>query len=299
MKQHYVSFPFKKRTFALVEVINAIVDEYASYDLTLTLRQIFYQLVSRDLIRNTEQNYNMVGVVTNQGKLMGLIDWDAIEDRTRRFRGKQRYNGVEDIMENAHGGFHMDMWSGQPQRVFVIIEKEALYGVFAPPCFACDAPLLAARGYPSGSVLREFAKNQIVPYWVGAMQKTVILHFGDHDPSGMDMSRDLEERLRLFSEDAEIDFERIALNMDQIDELKPPPNPAKVTDSRYANYVKKFGTSSWELDALNPRHLQQLVFENIKDYITDKDMFERMRAEVAAGKERIQFAAQLAGILGE
>lgn len=294
MKQHYQDFPFKRRTRALIDVINAIVDEYAAIDLTLTLRQIFYQLVSRGLIPNTEQSYNAIGVTTNQAKLAGLVDWDAIEDRTRKFRGKTRYGGIEDLMENAQGGYHLDLWDTQTNRTFVIIEKEALYGVFAPVCFHYDVPLLAARGYPSGTVLRHFAQHQILP---NAHQDIVILHFGDHDPSGMDMSRDLEERLKLFGEDATIVFKRIALNMDQINVLKPPPNPAKITDSRYDNYVKKYGQSSWELDALDPRSLQKLAEEHVLECIEDKDAFEERRVLVDAGKQKIQFAAMLANIL--
>lgn len=297
MKQRYQDFPLKPRTRALIGVINAIVDEYAQANITLTLRQIFYQLVSRALIPNTEESYNMIGVTTNKGKLMGLIDWDAIEDRTRRFRGKQRYGGVEDMMDSAENAYHLDMWHGQKKRVFVIIEKEALYNVFAPVAFEMDVPILAARGYPSGSVLRDFAQRHVLPYWHHFEQPTVILHFGDHDPSGMDMSRDLEERITMFGETAQIEFHRIALNMPQIVEHGPPPNPAKITDSRYAKYVKEHGVHSWELDALNPIELQKLVRKEIKKRITRKEVFEAQKARVENGKKRIQFARMIAHIL--
>jgi DNA repair exonuclease SbcCD nuclease subunit len=73
------------------------------------------------------------------------------------------------------------------------------------------------------------------------------------------MTRDIRDRLELFASghlgwtDANrISVERIALNWDQVEQYSPPPNPAKLTDSRGAGYVACTATSSWELDALEP-----------------------------------------------
>lgn len=272
MRQQYEVMPMTKRTQALVGILNAIIGEYSPLGLVLTVRQLFYQMVARGLIKNTEQTYKKICWTVNKAKLAGLIDWGAIEDRTRAFRGKQRWATASEIMGAAVNGFHMDMWRLQPVRVYAVIEKEALSSVFSPVCREFDVPLLAARGYPSGSVLREFAQNYMLPY---EDQECVLLHFGDHDPSGMDMSRDLEERLTLFGEHVKMDFRRIALNMPQIEELKPPPNPAKVTDSRWAAYVRKFGHYSYELDALDPRYLQQLFREEVVKYINQEGWDEQ------------------------
>jgi hypothetical protein len=105
-----------------------------------------------------------------------------------------------------------------------------------------------------------------------AGQDTVILHFGDHDPSGIDMTRDIADRLELFG--ARTDVRRIALNMPQIDEHSPPPNPAKATDSRFHEYQRQHGSESWELDALEPQLLADLVREHVADLI-DAPQWER------------------------
>lgn len=283
MKQRYMNFPFTKRRRAFIGILNSIVEDYAAAGFILTVRQLFYQMVSRGLIENTEKTYKQVCDTVNKAKLAGMIDWDAIEDRTRSFRGVQRWDSAGQIIRSAEKGFHMDMWETQLHRVYAIIEKEALSGVFMPVCNRYDVPLLSARGYPSGSVLRQFAVNNMVDYH----GVTVFLHFGDHDPSGIDMSRDLEERLRLFGEGSAMKFHRVALNMEQILEVKPPPNPAKLTDSRAQSYIRQYGQHSYELDALDPRYLQELIGERISEYIDmeqwekRKSLIERQRAKLS------------------
>ena len=99
-----------------------------------------------------------------------------------------------------------------------------------------------------------------------------MIHLGDHDPSGIDMTRDIKERQITFSGDfscSRFILERIALNMDQIEEFSPPPNPAKETDTRVKGYKEKFGTSSWELDALDPRTLRSLIERTVLSFRDD------------------------------
>jgi len=115
-----------------------------------------------------------------------------------------------------------------------------------------------------------------------------ILYLGDHDPSGIDMTRDVLERLEMFSE-CSIQVHRLALNMDQIDELNPPENPAKLTDSRASDYVKKYGESSWELDAIEPRRLAKIVRDCVLQ-LRDDDAYE------AALKVQNDYRKELAAI---
>lgn len=174
----------------------------------------------------------------------------------------------------------MDMWRDQDTRVYLIVEKEALAGVFESVCHEYDVPMLAARGYPSVSVLYSFIKAE------GLHEiEHKILHFGDHDPSGIDMTRDLQDRLSLLAY-SDVTITRVALNMDQIEQFKPPPNPAKMTDSRFADYRDKFGESSWELDALNPTTLQALATDWIQGHI-DTDRWAAKQAEIQSIKDKL------------
>lgn len=289
--QEYKEFNFKPETYRLIATINDILAEFEATGDVVTVRQLYYQLVARNIIPNTEKSYKKITGVVNDGRLAGLIDWDAIEDRTREVNTRNRWSSGREILENSARGFHMDLWDNQPCRLFAIVEKEALFGALHRTCWQYDVPLLPARGYPSGTVLREFAHDHIMDA-INYDQRVVILHLGDHDPSGMDMSRDLEERIRMFAEDDDqlIQFERIALNMDQILELKPPPNPAKSTDARFKDYERRFGSKSWELDALSPTQLRHLLQGHLETYI-DPDLWKEREEEIANVKKELQKVA--------
>ena len=290
MLQAYRDIKFKAPSLAMITAINMIIDEYSEAGYTLTVRQLYYQLVARGIVENTLRSYKNVASLINDARIAGMIDWDMIEDRTRDFITRSRWRGGREILDAVAQQFHMDMWEGQPRRVFAIVEKEALVGVLQKVCHLYDVPLLAARGYPSASVVREFADTVVEPT-VNKGQGVLILHLGDHDPSGIDMTRDLEERLSLFSFDTRFEMRRIALTMDQVDEEQPPPNPAKTTDSRFADYRRKYGDESWDLDALNPAYLTELVASYVSDEI-DARKWRAREEEIADIKTRIREVAR-------
>jgi hypothetical protein len=292
--QTYRNIRFTDEKLTMIDTINEIIADFMGQGFTLTVRQLYYQLVAKDLIPNDERSYKRITNLVNDAREAGCIDWDAIEDRTRNFVRRQRWESGQSILKAAVNSFHMDMWEGQDCRPFVIIEKEALVGVLTGVCGRYDVPVLAARGYPSSSVLREFAVEDIIPHG-DAGQNIVILHLGDHDPSGIDMTRDLRERLEMFSEANNygftIEVDRIALNMKQIHERKPPPNPAKVTDARFADYQRRFGDESWELDALPPQYLVDLVENHIQRY-QDADTWNKRLAHVERVREKLSKLAK-------
>lgn len=289
MRQHYQDIAFRRESLNQIIVLNQILDEYRELGFKLTVRQLYYQMVARDYIPNTERSYKNITRLVNDGRLAGLIDWDMIEDRTREFVTRSRWTSPAAIVSACASQYHEDMWEPQDHRVFVIIEKEALVSVLERVCRNYDVPLLAARGYPSVSVLREFASQHVRL----ADQQIQIIHLGDHDPSGMDMTRDLISRISMLSGYDDFELDRIALNMDQIEELNPPPNPAKTTDARFKAYRAEFGSSSWELDALPPTYLEELVEGKIKSFI-DEDRWAESEARVYEGREKLnQIAEQL------
>lgn len=293
MKQQYKEVNFKGDSLGLIQTMDAIVASYMKQGYVLTVRQLYYQLVAQALVPNTENSYKRITSLVNDARLAGLIDWSGIEDRTRSFIRRGRWNSGKEILETCADSYHMDMWKNQSNRLFVIVEKEALAGVLEGVCFNYDVPLLAARGYPSGTVLREFVENDVLPvvgHW-GGSQRVQILHLGDHDPSGIDMTRDLRERIDLFADslgnDYSIELTRIALSMTQIEEVKPPPNPAKTTDARFSDYRRRYGDKSWELDALTPQYLNTLVRSHITKYIDDDAWAERVE-QIAQVKSRMR-----------
>lgn len=260
-----IEYEIKKFTTATLGIIHAaesIITQYQAQGFTLTLRQLYYQFVARVLLQNTEQNYKRLGNIISDARRAGMIDWNAIEDRTRFLRALSSWSKPQDILESARHSYHRDLWATQDKRLEVWIEKDALVGVIENICNENDVPFFSCRGYVSDSEMWHAAMRQRTH--TSNDQSVIAIHLGDHDPSGIDMTRDITERLQLFSGGADIEVRRIALTMEQIEELSPPPNPAKITDSRYNAYVALYGEESWELDALEPQYIENLIREQIE-----------------------------------
>lgn len=270
----YQNFAFKEPTLVMIAKANEIIADYQRQGYQLTLRQLYYQFVSRDLIANKQSEYDRLGGVINDARLAGLIDWEAIVDLTRELTRNSHWDSPRDIMRACAKQYQVDKWDSQPCHVEVWIEKDALSGVIEPTCKTLDVPFFSCRGYTSQSAMWE-AGQRLKEKREQGKQELIIIHLGDHDPSGIDMTRDIGDRLALFSE-GEVTINRVALNFDQVQRYKPPPNPAKVTDSRARAYMAKHGRESWELDALEPRVLTALVQEAVGKYM-DRAAFEEAK----------------------
>jgi len=270
-KIRYIDKNFQASTLAIIDQANAIIVEYQAQGFDLTVRQLYYQFVARGLIPNTQRDYKRLGSIISNARLAGLIDWDSIVDRTRELKGLGHWDSPESIIHSAERGYHIDFWERQEYRPEVWVEKDALIGVFSRICNELDVPYFACKGYNSQSEM--WAAGQRFLSYIGEGQVPIILHFGDHDPSGIDMTRDTEDRLKIFTEMYGVEVNRLALNWDQIEQYRPPPNFAKTTDSRAAAYIAEFGNDSWELDAMEPQVLADLV-RNAIDTIRDQDIWD-------------------------
>lgn len=260
----YTPKRFHSKNESLIHQANAILAEYAELGLDLTLRQLYYQFVARDVIPNTFRSYKNIQNLINEARLAGRIDWDCIEDRTRNLQSWPVQDDPESALYELERRYREDKWEVQPTHVEVWVEKDALLGVIEKACAKFQTPFFSCRGYTSQSEIWNSSQR------LAALKKpAVILHLGDHDPSGVDMSRDIQDRMELFEAD-NVTVERIALTMAQIKVKNPPPNPAKLTDSRAKEYIKKFGSKSWELDALDPRYIINLIETETAAYVDDE-----------------------------
>ena len=255
-RMSFAEFNFRDKTRFTIRLANSIIQEYQQDGFKLTLRQLYYQMVARNIIPNTQRSYKNLGRIIGDGRLAGLIDWDAIEDRTRSLTRLPHWKDAANIIEASAASFRIDKWKKQPNRIEIWVEKEALAGVLVPIAKKHDINFFSCRGYVSLSEM--YAAGQRLGGYRNRGQDVHILHLGDHDPSGIDMTRDIIDRVAMFAEQM-ITVDRLALNYTQIQTYKPPPNPAKVTDSRFQSYVQEYGPDSWELDALDPKTLASII----------------------------------------
>lgn len=276
MKIEYVPRKFLPKALKVIDQANSIIEEYTKGGYDLTLRQLYYQFVSRNLIANSQKEYSNLGMVINKARLAGLVSWEAVVDRTRNLQKNSHWEDPKEFMQNVVPQFAIDKWENQPKRVEVWIEKDALLGVIERICNSLDVPYFSCRGYTSQSEM--WAAGQRLSEYIARDQQPAIIHLGDHDPSGKDMTRDIEERLEMFC-GHHIEVNRIALNIDQVKFYKPPSNPAKTTDGRARKYIEEFGTKSWELDALDPKVLRELVENSVNENIDGDSWIEALRLE--------------------
>jgi hypothetical protein len=293
MKIKYEDRRFTEAALSVVAQAEAICQQYADDGYSLTLRQLYYRFVATDAFpesrrnaagtKNNQQNYKWLGDLVSDGRVAGMIDWSHIVDRTREHAGGDAgWDSPADAVASVVDWYSVSKWDGQAEYVEVWVEKEALEDVISRPAGRWNVTHLACKGSPSTSVVWKAARR--LRRFEAEGRKTTVIYLGDHDPTGLDISRDIQDRLALFQSSAEVD--RIALNMDQItDDI--PPSPAKLTDSRAAGYIELYGDDTWELDALEPAALDAMVEAAILDRL-DRDAWDARVAQEEHEKQVLQ-----------
>jgi len=265
--QQFRTIRFRGESRARIDQMIEIIEEYQGQGLTLTARQLYYQFVSRDYIPNTQRSYKNLTSLLADARYAGFVDWDAIEDRGREPTIWSEYTSISECVEKAVRNFRLPRWEGQPHYVELWVEKQALAGVLEPLAAEFHATLMVNKGYSSASAMYSAAQrfmeraNQAESNYYDedkSEAEPVLFYLGDHDPSGEDMVRDIGDRLKEFGVQR-LEVRKLALTMDQVRQYRPPPNPAKTTDSRFTAYEAEHGNQSWEVDALPPNVLQQII----------------------------------------
>lgn len=250
----------------VVNKVNEIFDDYP--EMKLTLRQIFYRLVANYGYPNTKSSYRQLSGQLVKARKRGHIDETRMEDRSRRFIGKDYgWKCLDDFVSERFKWFFdspvyhaRKMWTSQPEFVMIWLEKDALSSVVSPAANKFNVITCPSRGYSSYTYLKEAIQK------LPEDKELTILHFADHDPSGIDMTRDLANRIAEYSE-KEVTVERVALKFDQTQQYDLPPNPFKRADPRSKSYFPLYGRQCWELDAIEPQELQRLVSEAVRTHI--------------------------------
>ena len=255
----------------LIASILRIVEDYQSQNIVQTLRGYYYDLVSERLIPNTIEIYKRIGKLISDLRYSGHIDWSAMEDRARKKDMASEWESVSNLIKSAVYSYRLPRWKDQDKYIELFTEKDTMYSRLAPLTQKYHIPLCINRGYASSSVIYDLSKRIIEKLEDG--KKVVLLYVGDHDPSGLDMIKDIEKRLTEFLEmgrdyyDADFKIVHVALTKSQIKKYNLPPNPAKVSDPRAKWYIEEHGKISWEVDAMKPQVMRKIVEDEIQNHI--------------------------------
>jgi hypothetical protein len=261
----YKTSPIKRRdrrTRSTLQTIRAALYGTLEEDNPATVRQVFYRLVSAGIIEKTEAEYkNTVCRLLALMRREGALPFGWIADNTRWMRKPRTFSGIEDALKRTAEFYRRALWDEQKKYVEVWLEKDALAGVLYPITSEWDVPLMVTRGYPSLSFLYEAAEQ------IGGTDKpTFIYYLGDHDPSGVNIPKVVERELREMAPDADITFERLAVNVEQIRRFNLQTRPTKTSDSR----SKNFKGESVEVDAIPPAMLRNMVNDAIVRHVNKR-----------------------------
>lgn len=289
-KRKFEDRKFNTAQKELVEYSNRITNHYAKQGYDLSLRQLFYQLVSQNVLSNVPQSYKMLGDLISKARRAGLVDWDHIVDRGRPLHKNTLWSGPGAAVKHMSKTFQFNRWKRQPYYIEVMVEKQALEGVLLPVCSKLGIGFMANKGYSSDSALYEAGMRYLKAMKAG--KKVAVLYLGDHDPSGCDMTRDIRERLAMFCQ-GRVEVARLALNMVQVERYDLPPNPAKMSDSRSGEYVDRHGESSWELDAIPPHILADFVIGAVSRRLDKKAWDEDTKKEEEMRARLVKIAEEM------
>jgi hypothetical protein len=272
-------FSWTEKQIDKLNKVKKVLEEFADYK-PLTLRQIFYQLVSKEYIENTKSQYGMLSNLLKWARLDGYIPWSDIEDRVRVFHDGSGWDDKDYFinyeLRNFLRGYRRDMLRSQNKFIEVWIEKDALSSIFTKVTMDYCISTIVCRGFSSVSFLNDF-KNRLLEY---PEKNPIMLYFGDFDPSGVEMLDAMKITLRDEMNVKGLKFKRIALLKEDIYKYKLPHNPdaLKKTDTRAVKHMKNFGELAVELDALRPDILQGKIKKAIEEEL-DMEKFRKEKEE--------------------
>lgn len=275
----------------VIETVQKIIKEYET---RLTLRQIFYRLVAREIIENNRAQYNQLSEYLVFARKEGYISWDDIEDRTRESVGRDtyyidpniylensvnKYENAEQTLKDSYNQFELPRWYKQPVYLEIWLEKEALSGLFKTVTDPNNVTLTTVRGFSSWTLLHDTAQR------LKEIDKDiVILYFGDHDPSGLSIDQFIQDALNYFG--ITFHFIRVAMTLEQIKEHNIPTQTVKPGDTRSKKYIEKYGNMAVELDAIEPPDLTDLIQNSINVFF-EEDIYQEVKEEENSLKENM------------
>ena len=248
-----------RRTKAAIATIRdgliALAEEHAP----ASVRQVFYLAVSAGLVAKSEAEYkSTVCRLLGDAREAGDLAWNTIVDHTRTFYRPETFTGIESALRETARTYRRNMWVNSDVHVEIWVEKDTLIGTLHRITSAYDIGLYPCRGYPSKSYLKDCAEDI-----EEADRDTRIYYFGDHDPSGVDIPRFVEDKLNDFAPYADITFHRLAVLPNQITEWSLPTRPTKASDSR----SRTFEGESVEVEAIPPDRLREMCKDAITSHI--------------------------------
>ncbi|AWN24203.1 hypothetical protein DKM44_13995 [Deinococcus irradiatisoli] len=285
----YQSRPIVKRKRSSPQELETLQNTlylYARQNYPVTVRQLYYAMSVQGIVLKDEAGYDLVCRELVKMREAGTLPFHWIADNTRWQSRPVTYGGLEEMLAVTAQTYRRSLWLDSPVHVEVWLEKDALSGVLHRETERYDVPLMVTRGYTSLTFLNGSALA------LAAQEKpSYIYYFGDHDPSGLDIPVKVEAGLRRYAPKAEIHFERVAVNPEQIAAWNLPSRPTKKSDSR----SKNFEGESVEVDAIPPLQLRSITRACIERHLDQRRLSELERQEAQEREQLLEIAQMMRG----
>ena len=269
----------QQKTLDLIEAAKEVLE----LQNPMTLRQTYYQLVARHVIDNNKNEYQKLSLALVWARQAGIIPWEWIEDRTRQPRQVSMWSNLMSFFDTVKRSYRKNVWENQENYVVLWVEKDALSGIFQRIANDYGVTVVVGRGYNSWSI-----KKELADIFESYGKKPIILYFGDFDPSGEDIFRDLEESFKFFQISLK-KIEKVSLTKEDILKYSLPPDFAKKTDTRAKSFIEKNGDMAVELDALPLNILQEKIKTSIEAHIDMKKFMTVLSEQEREQKEIEEF----------
>ena len=289
MQPIYERWDPKPETLNLVARAQRVLDDYRARGYRITLRQLYYQLVAANVIPNTQRQYARLSQVMTKARWAGLVDMDCLHDPGREPTRQSTWSSPRAILRASAEQYTSDLWRNADTRVELWAEKDAVASILQPVAARWQVTYQSARGFMGLGATAEAAKR-LNRYGENGHEFIRIIYAGDHDSSGQEIPRVIQRQLDRMGLPCYVTVDVVALTSTQIDTYNPPPQPAKHTDARTADYIARHGHADvWELDALRPEVLDQITSDAIESLLPD-DFNELKEADQVDRDRMIEIA---------
>lgn len=282
--------PRKRRTHADSEkILEAVTEIVGAANGPITIRHLFYRLVSRGLLKKSEQEYRNLGNYLTRWRESGRLHWSAFADNTRWYYTHTSYDNMAAALETTIDNYRRNLWQSQGSYVEIWCEKDAIASILYKEASSWGVPVFPLRGFPSGTALHNAA--DIFKAQIRAGKEVYIYYFGDHDPSGTSIDASTISSLNNVH-NVDINFERVAVLPAQIEEYDLPTRPTKKSDTR----SKTFEGESVEIDAMDMEVLRDMVKDCIVRHINPQTWSSELAIEEQERATLKQMMGELMGV---
>jgi hypothetical protein len=231
--------------------------------------------------RKTETAYNYLDDTLTDARRARVIDVDAFRDDGLTRNSITAWSGVDEFKKNVGywvDDYRRDRTEGQDSKLMLWCEAGGMVPQLERVAHPYGVEVLSSGGFDSLTVKHNFGREL-----AGEDRPVTVLHVGDLDPSGVHMALNIKEDVMAFAEEygGQVEFYRLAVTPDQVDELGLETAPPKATDRR------AFEGETCQAEDIAPDDLARIVEQGIRDH-TDLEVLEELKAEEEEDRETLR-----------